>query len=164
MRSVKAGGKITRNGFEGTPWSDVWGEVVGRCRGFGLPGEVIGSLEIEDEVKVDEETVDEPTTEKRKEEEKPWEGKYKLKCYPSTVVYGHAATRGLDVKRWSFGIDTGCLYGRKLTALVVSRATSEVDDEEEDAKGRKMTFGDEGAGLVGRLVSVGCPDLDENDE
>lgn len=33
----------------------------------------------------------------------------KLSCWPSTVVYGHAASRGLDVKRWSFGTDSGCV-------------------------------------------------------
>lgn len=33
----------------------------------------------------------------------------KLPCYPSTVVYGHAAARGLDIKRWSKGLDSGCV-------------------------------------------------------
>jgi len=32
-----------------------------------------------------------------------------LPCYPFTVVYGHAASRGLDIKRWSIGLDTGCV-------------------------------------------------------
>jgi hypothetical protein len=32
-----------------------------------------------------------------------------LPCYPSTVVYGHTASRGLDVHRWTMGIDTGCV-------------------------------------------------------
>ena len=32
-----------------------------------------------------------------------------LPCYPSTVVYGHTASRGLDVHRWTVGIDTGCV-------------------------------------------------------
>ena len=45
-----------------------------------------------------------------------------LPCYPSTVVYGHAASRDLDVRRWSVGLDSGCLYGRRLTALVLTRA------------------------------------------
>ncbi|KIY44046.1 hypothetical protein FISHEDRAFT_67746 [Fistulina hepatica ATCC 64428] len=48
-----------------------------------------------------------------------------LQCMPSTVVYGHSAARGLDAKRWSVGLDTGCIlitlqvYTRRLTALVV---------------------------------------------
>lgn len=32
-----------------------------------------------------------------------------LPCLPMSVIYGHAAARGLDVKRWSFGLDTGCV-------------------------------------------------------
>lgn len=61
--------------------------------------------------------------------------KYSLSCHPSTVVYGHAASRGLDIKRWSMGLDTGCLYGRKLTALVLrgpKSAQEDHGDEDED--------------------------------
>ena len=32
-----------------------------------------------------------------------------LPCYPSTVIYGHAASRGLDIERWSKGLDSGCV-------------------------------------------------------
>ena len=32
-----------------------------------------------------------------------------LPCMPSTVVYGHTASRGLDINRWTFGLDTGCV-------------------------------------------------------
>ncbi|EPQ52838.1 Metallo-dependent phosphatase, partial [Gloeophyllum trabeum ATCC 11539] len=45
-----------------------------------------------------------------------------LPCMPSTVVYGHTASRGLDVHRWSVGLDSGCAHGRRLTALVLSGA------------------------------------------
>lgn len=45
--------------------------------------------------------------------------KVTLPCYPATVVYGHSASRGLSPKRWSVGLDSGCVYGRKLTALVL---------------------------------------------
>lgn len=49
--------------------------------------------------------------EKIEEEEPYWWAKVpkKLPCKPSTVVYGHAAGRGLDLKRWSFGLDSGCV-------------------------------------------------------
>jgi hypothetical protein len=43
-------------------------------------------------------------------------GTYKptsLPCYPFTVIYGHAASRGLDIKRWSVGLDTGCVSETK---------------------------------------------------
>jgi len=32
-----------------------------------------------------------------------------LPCMPASVVYGHVASRGLDINRWSFGLDTGCV-------------------------------------------------------
>jgi len=49
-----------------------------------------------------------------------------LPCYPFTVVYGHVAGRGLDIKRWSIGLDTGCVSETKsctrgLTDIMCSR-------------------------------------------
>jgi len=102
-----------------------------------------------------------------------------LPCHPSTVVYGHAAARRLDIHRWSVGLDTGCVYGRKLTALILDAAHSHqdavslgareghdprADDDDDDdddgesadaAKSSKGTlpFGDNGRA---RLVSVKC--------
>lgn len=32
-----------------------------------------------------------------------------LPCYPASVIHGHAASRGLDINRFSFGLDTGCV-------------------------------------------------------
>ncbi|WAR60074.1 hypothetical protein PtB15_9B11 [Puccinia triticina] len=37
------------------------------------------------------------------------------------VVYGHWAGKGLTVKPWSIGLDSGCVYGRQLSALVVGK-------------------------------------------
>lgn len=53
---------------------------------------------------------------------------------PQVVVYGHHSKAGLQIARWSKGLDTGCVKGEELTALVL------------DAKGRQ------------ELVSVGCKD------
>ncbi|KAK6528196.1 hypothetical protein TWF281_009445 [Arthrobotrys megalospora] len=38
---------------------------------------------------------------------------------PLTVVYGHDARRGLEIRRYTKGLDTNCVRGGKLTALVV---------------------------------------------
>jgi hypothetical protein len=80
-----------------------------------------------------------------------------LVCHPSTVIYGHAAARGLDVKRWSIGLDSGCIYKRRLTALVIGPAATDLDnlpDTEDDARSRLIIpYGDEGKG---RIVSVAC--------
>lgn len=48
------------------------------------------------------------------------------------MVYGHDAGRSLNVKKWSIGLDSGCVYGRKLSAYVVE---------------------------TGQVYSVNCPDL-----
>lgn len=37
-----------------------------------------------------------------------------------TVVYGHDAKSGLSLKEYTKGLDSGCVKGGKLTALVVS--------------------------------------------
>lgn len=37
----------------------------------------------------------------------------------STVIYGHDSKRGLQIEKYSMGIDTGCLRGGKLSAIVI---------------------------------------------
>ena len=37
----------------------------------------------------------------------------------STVIYGHDSKLGLQLKRYSKGLDTGCVRGGRLTALVI---------------------------------------------
>jgi hypothetical protein len=41
------------------------------------------------------------------------------------VVYGHDSKRGLEVKKWSKGLDSGCVSGGRLTALVVGERRKE---------------------------------------
>ena len=94
MRGVKKNGKVTRDNDEGTPWSKLWNQQMKQCG--GIPTGVVSTLQ-----------------------DKDGNEEQSFPCEPSTVVYGHAASRGLDVKRWSMGLDTGCLYGQRLTALVL---------------------------------------------
>jgi hypothetical protein len=38
---------------------------------------------------------------------------------PEHIVFGHDAVRGLQQYDWAIGLDTGCVYGRRLTAWIV---------------------------------------------
>lgn len=43
----------------------------------------------------------------------------------STAIYGHDSKRGLQVEKYSMGIDTGCLRGGQLTAVVIEGGHSD---------------------------------------
>lgn len=145
------GGKVVKSN-KGDPWSNLWEREMGHCVGFNNEYSNASS---------------------RKE--------HPLPCYPLSVVYGHSAARGLDVKRWTVGLDSGCIYGRKLSALVIGgrrkkklRRLDELGEEEEgedldvgliaDTKGKDVDdakksneivipFGDNG---TARIFSVKC--------
>ncbi|KAK1226577.1 hypothetical protein PQX77_010460 [Marasmius sp. AFHP31] len=92
--------------------------------------------------------------------------KNSLPCQPATVIYGHAASRGLDINRWTLGLDSGCVYKRRMTALVLGgkyASKNFSEDEESDEEGvfdidgnrvkSVVHFGDDGKG---KLYSVSC--------
>ncbi|KAG9689411.1 Metallo-dependent phosphatase, partial [Aureobasidium melanogenum] len=55
---------------------------------------------------------------------------------PSVVVYGHDSPRGLNLKRWSKGLDSGCVNGDQLTAMVLN-AWGQAEIVSVDCKHRK---------------------------
>lgn len=38
---------------------------------------------------------------------------------PTTVIYGHDSKTGLAIRTYTKGLDSGCVKGGKLTALVI---------------------------------------------
>jgi len=144
MRSITKRGKVSRKNSH-TPWSEIWNEVQDLCGGFNVdqrrtaPGVSDENGDDGEEVPIEDEEL------KKKQ----------LPCHPTTIVYGHAAARGLDIKRWSTGIDTGCVYGRRLTALVIGDHRSKDIDAPGGAEElEELRFGDS---MKARLVGVDCP-------
>jgi hypothetical protein len=93
IRGVK-NGKVSKMNGKGTPWSDLWNLAMKRCVGYN-------------QKLTPHDAVDDGDSEEISGRKK--DSKQALPCYPSTVIYGHAAARGLDVKRWSIGLDSGCV-------------------------------------------------------
>jgi hypothetical protein len=52
----------------------------------------------------------------KKIEGDPWASRWKG---PEHAVFGHDAVRGLQSYKFATGLDTGCVYGRALTALIL---------------------------------------------
>jgi hypothetical protein len=62
-----------------------------------------------------------------------------------------AAARGLDIKPYSKGLDSGCVYGKELTAMILG----DVDSLEGIHSKRHVRVGAE----RGVLIQVDCPAL-----
>jgi len=101
MRSMSpANHTPSENRKKGIPWERVWGWYNDRMARThsSFTGWLFGS-----------------TTESNDEESQLLVKHSK----PSVVVYGHDSPRGLNLKRWSKGLDSGCVNGDKLSAMVL---------------------------------------------
>ncbi|KAF7308710.1 Phosphoric monoester hydrolase [Mycena chlorophos] len=121
MRGVLDDNTVTR-GKKGTPWAEIWNRDMGNCAGFDP---------------------------KHRFEARP--SKDELPCFPATVVYGHAASRGLDVKRHSVGLDSACVTGHRLSALVVDAKLQNTPPLEVRKK-KTIQFGEGSA----QIIDVKC--------
>ncbi|TGZ83843.1 Metallo-dependent phosphatase [Ascodesmis nigricans] len=64
----------------------------------------------------------------------------------AVVVYGHYAAKGLDIRRWTKGLDSGCQKGGRLTAMVLDLETGEEEIVQIDCGGVKKGKGGKKSG------------------
>jgi bis(5'-nucleosyl)-tetraphosphatase (symmetrical) len=68
----------------------------------------------------------------------PWFDLPNRKTEESTVVFGHWSTLGLLIRPNLLGLDTGCVWGGKLTAInLQDRSTIQVDCPQHQKPGKK---------------------------
>lgn len=91
------------------------------------------------------ESTDDPSENHAVSWSKIWNQKQKKKPIKETIsiYYGHDARRGLKIKPFSKGLDTGCFKGGRLTAMVIW--------EQEAKKGKKIDILHKE-----KLVSISC--------
>lgn len=53
----------------------------------------------------------------------PWVNQWNGGSERYHIYFGHDAKRGLQMTEWATGLDTGCAYGRKLTAVILPTKT-----------------------------------------
>jgi hypothetical protein len=72
--------------------------------------------------------------------------------------YGHAAARGLDLHPYSFGLDSGAVYGRSFSALVVEGRNWKGNDgskkskKDDDSKKKKQSSSRRGERLKSKKL------------
>lgn len=75
---------------------------------------------------------------------------------PSTVIYGHDSRRGLQLRRWTKGLDTGCVKGGRLTALIMMGEDGKKTNSKAETETETETTKGEGVKL--QVKSVQCRD------
>lgn len=85
LRSVRWNSTLSSKRKEGTYWADIWEDIVGKCHGF------------------------EPALNRTEHVGEDYGARTHLSCMPMTVVYAHTTALGLDVRRWTIGLDSSCV-------------------------------------------------------
>lgn len=83
---------------------------------------------------------------------------------PLMAIYGHWAARNLQVEDFSIGLDSGCVYGRRLSALIIDPVGEDLSGEEEQSmvgvEGLKVKVENVKLRVAGgrkaKILSIGC--------
>ena len=123
MRSMSPSSHVpSRERDKGVPWERIWGWYNDRLNKRRNPKTFSWFAEDYQDVSADAVSDQEPIW-------RSWldhifgsdSALSKLKDErPSVVIYGHDSPRGLNLHTWSKGLDSGCIHGRQLTALVLN--------------------------------------------
>lgn len=103
---------VLRDGKNAKPWYDIWcwyNDKIFKRSSLSVLGSSSGTS--------DDQQPDEPSS----YFSGLWKGFFgrKTRPRPQVVIYGHDSKTGLVINRWSKGLDSGCVGGGKLTALVL---------------------------------------------
>ncbi|KAM3416477.1 hypothetical protein BST61_g8071 [Cercospora zeina] len=104
-----------RDGKNAKPWYSVWCWYNDRV----FKGRSMEGFATTDDF-ADDEAVPEPSEGLFGGLWKNFFGKKNSHAHPQVVIYGHDSKSGLIINRWSKGLDSGCVNGDKLTALVLN--------------------------------------------
>lgn len=110
---------------DGTPWFKVWGREQELLEGpIRVEGGAVGDaseLEYEkNEARVGEEG------EEDEEDEENDVASNEHGVQPTVVIYGHDSKTGLNIRKWSKGLDSGCVNGDRLSGLLIDAEKTEV--------------------------------------
>lgn len=135
MRSIEPSTHMpSANRDYGVPWERIWGWYQARV----AKGKYVRVLDGEEDQDASLSEKHDGTTDAQDDEQieqqgwrhwwNRWFGRNRRggggakwrKQRPAVVVYGHDSKRGLNLHKWSKGLDSGCVSGGRLTALIVN--------------------------------------------
>jgi hypothetical protein len=106
--------------LEGLPlFVRLGSEVAGDADTVVLHGGAVPGIAIEDQTRdnlINMRSIDDDGQPSKRITGRPWAAVW---AGPERIVFGHDAVRGLQQHPFATGLDTGCVYGGRLTALLL---------------------------------------------
>ena len=108
MRTIDLKTHVPSKEHEGVPWYKLWNRAQDRIYRSSRPRWSIART-----------SYPQPADSKEDDQVVDSQGQRHPRPTPTIVIYGHDSKRGLQDHKWSKGLDTGCVSGGKLTALII---------------------------------------------